>query len=133
MIDIVPTILDVVGIAKPTQWNGEPIPPAPGRSLVPAFAKEVTIQRDFLWWLHEGNRAIRVGDWKLVAAKGEAWELYDLRSDRAESQNLATAHPEKVKELETLWNQQTEEMGRLAAKTAPPKKPGARKTKARGE
>ena len=133
VIDIVPTILDVVGIAKPTQWNGEPIPPAPGRSLVPAFAKEVTIQRDFLWWLHEGNRAIRVGDWKLVAAKGEAWELYDLRSDRAESQNLATAHPEKVKELETLWNQQTEEMGRLAAKTAPPKKPGARKTKARGE
>ena len=133
VIDIVPTILDVVGIAKPTQWNGEPIPPAPGRSLVPAFAKEVTIQRDFLWWLHEGNRAIRVGDWKLVAAKGDPWELYDLRSDRAESQNLATAHPEKVKELEALWNQQTEEMGRLAAKTAPPKKPAARKTKASRE
>jgi arylsulfatase A-like enzyme len=133
VIDIVPTILDVVGIAKPTQWNGEPIPSALGRSLVPAFAKEVTIRRDFLWWLHEGNRAIRVGDWKLVAAKGDPWELYDLRSDRAESQNLATAHPEKVKELEALWNQQTEEMGRFAAKTAPPKKPGAGKTKARGE
>lgn len=133
VIDLVPTILDVVGITKPTQWNGEPIPPAPGRSLVPAFAQEVTIGRDFLWWLHEGNRAVRVGDWKLVAAKGDPWALYDLRTDRAESQNLATAHPEKVQELEALWNQQTEEMGRLAAETAPPKKPGARKTKARGE
>ena len=37
VIDIVPTILDIVGIEKPTQWDGEPIPPAPGRSLVAAF------------------------------------------------------------------------------------------------
>jgi arylsulfatase len=88
MIDIVPTILDVLDIEKPKDWEGETIPDAPGQSLVPAFAKDVSVERDCLWWLHEGNRALRAGDWKLVAAKGDPWELYNLKNDRAESQNL---------------------------------------------
>lgn len=131
MIDVVPTILDLLDIEKPSQWEGEPLPPAPGRSLTPAFAKDVVIERDSLWWLHEGNRAIRVGDWKLVAAKGELWELYDLRSDRAESQNVATQQSEKVEELEALWNQQLNDISRLAGKTAPPKQPAAKKKAAK--
>jgi arylsulfatase len=119
VIDFVPTILDILGMEKPTEWDGEPIPPAPGRSLVPAFHRDVTVHRDLLWWLHEGNRAIRVGHWKLVAAKDDPWELYDLRTDRAESHNLAREQPEKARELEALWNRQLEDMRRLAAKTAP--------------
>jgi arylsulfatase len=118
VIDIVPTILDVVGIEKPTTWDGEMIPPAPGHSLVPAMHGDIQIERESLWWLHEGNRAIRVGDWKLVAARGDPWELYDLRTDRAESFNLAGRQPEKVKELEAMWNQQLEEMRHLAGDTA---------------
>ena len=106
--DIVPTILDIVGIEKPTQWEGETIPPAPGRSLVPAFGQDVTVNRELLWWLHEGNRAVRVGQWKLVAAKDDPWELYDLRSDRAEAHNLAQERPEKASELEARWNHQLE-------------------------
>lgn len=126
MIDIVPTILDVLDIEKPATWEGEKIPAAPGHSLVPAFKKDVTVDREFLWWLHEDNRAIRVGDWKLVAAKGDPWELYDLRNDRAESNNLVKKHPEKAKELEALWNRQLKESSALAAKTPQkivPKKP----------
>jgi len=114
MIDIVPTILDILGIEKPTKWEDEPIPPAPGRSLQPALAKDVVVEREFLWWLHEGNRAIRVGDWKLVAAKGEPWELYDLRTDRAESRNQVKEQGERAKELEALWNRQLEEMKSLS-------------------
>ena len=119
VIDIVPTILEVLGIERPTQWDGESVPPAPGHSLVPSFAQDTTVDRDLLWWLHEGNRAIRVGDWKLVAAKGDPWELYDLRSDRAESRNLAKQRPEKAKELEELWDRQLQQTSKLAAKTVP--------------
>jgi arylsulfatase A-like enzyme len=106
VIDIMPTVLALAGIEKPAQWNGEPIPAAPGRSLVPALARDETIARDSLWWLHEGNRALRVGDWKMVAAKGVPWSLYDLRSDRAEQQDLAERMPERVKELDAVWQGQ---------------------------
>lgn len=119
MIDIVPTIFEVLGIEKPQTWNGTRIPEAPGKSLVPAFAQDERIERDQLWWLHEGHRAIRVGDWKLVAAKGDPWELYNLKTDRAESQNLASEMPDKVKELAAEWEQQTQAMIELAKKTAP--------------
>lgn len=114
VIDFVPTALELAGIQRPVAWNGAPVPPAPGRSLVPAFARDVTLARDSLWWLHDGHRALRAGDWKLVAAKGGPWELYDLRSDRAEQHDLAGQMPEKVKELEGAWRQQTEEFVKLA-------------------
>ena len=115
VIDIVPTILDVIGIKKPAKWAGEPIPPAPGRSLVAAFDGDRVIDRDFLWWMHEGNRAIRLGDWKLVAAKEDPWELYDLSTDRAESRDLANQRPDKVEELEAVWNRELEGMRRLTS------------------
>ncbi len=117
LVDIVPTLLEVTGAKKPETWEGEPIPEAPGFSLVPALAKDEIIVRDSLWWLHEGNRAIRVGDWKLVAAKDDPWELYDLSTDRAESQNLAPRYPNKVKELEKAWQDQMNTMRDLAGKT----------------
>ena len=131
LIDILPTLLDILDVDKPKTWNGEPIPEAPGRSLLPAFAKDVTIERDFLWWMHENNRTVRVGDWKLVAAEGDPWELYDLTNDRAESHNLMGRYPEKAEELETLWNKHLQDMIDLAKLTAPPAAPkkGKAKTK----
>jgi arylsulfatase A-like enzyme len=133
MIDIIPTLLEVAGIEKPDEWAGEPIPRAPGESLVPALAKDVKIQRDLLWWLHEGNRAIRVGDWKLVAAKGDPWALYDLRTDRAESRNMANKMPEKVKKLEALWGLQLASINHLAARTATLPKEKTKTTKVQTE
>ncbi|MCM2373137.1 arylsulfatase [Aporhodopirellula aestuarii] len=117
VIDIVPTVLEIVGIEKHTHLGGEEIPDLPGKSLTPAFATDQTIRRDSLWWLHDGNRAIRVGDWKLVAAEGDPWELYDLTSDRAEQDNLAPRMPEKVKQLEQVWQQQTDSFIQLAKQT----------------
>ncbi|MCP4452320.1 MAG: arylsulfatase, partial [Planctomycetes bacterium] len=75
------------------------------------------LERAPLWWLHGGNRAIRAGDWKLVAAKGDPWSLYDLRTDRAESNDLADSLPDKVRALQALWDQQVEAIRDLAAKT----------------
>jgi arylsulfatase len=79
------------------------------------------VAHDSLWWRHEGNRALRVGDWKIVAAGEDSpWELYDLGSDRSESTNLAGARPEKVRELSALWTRQTEAYSALARKDPPP-------------
>ncbi|HVJ85134.1 MAG TPA: arylsulfatase [Caulifigura sp.] len=128
VVDIVPTLLELAGVEPTKVWKGETLPPAPGRSLVPAFASDAAVPRDSLWWLHEGNRAVRVGDWKLVAAKGDPWELYDLKTDRAEQNNLASKMPEKVRELEQVWQKQTDEFTELAQQTlADQPKAGARR------
>jgi arylsulfatase len=58
--------------------------------------------------MHAGNRAIRQGNFKLVAAKGAPWELYDLSRDRAESNDLSNKMPDKAKALENSWKQETQ-------------------------
>ena len=118
LIDIVPTVLELAGLAKPGEWNGAPVPAAPGKSLVPAFAKDQGIGRDCLWWLHEKHRAVRVGDWKLVADAGKPWELYDMKADRAEQHDLAAVHPDKVKKLAKVWQSRTDAFTELAKSPA---------------
>ncbi len=117
VVDIVPTILELAGVTKPADWKGQAIPAAPGKSLVAALKSDVTIERPSLWWLHEENKAIRVGDFKLVSAKGDAWALYDLKTDRAEQNDLTAKIPEKAKELADLWQKQTDEYVALAKLT----------------
>ncbi len=117
VVDIVPTILELAGAKQAITAD---TPTLPGQSLVPAFAKDVVLPRESIWWQHEGNRALRVGDWKIVAAgKATPWELYDLKADRTESHNLAKDHPDKVKELAALWQKQTDEHTAQAKKDAP--------------
>lgn len=133
VVDIVPTLLELAGLQPTTEWKGEKLPPAPGKSLVPAFAKDALVPHDSLWWLHEGNRAVRVGDWKLVAAKGDPWELYDLRTDRAEQNNLASKMPEKARELEQVWQKQVDEFTALARLTMDEQKPAAARQQRRNQ
>ena len=73
----------------------------------------------------------RVGGWKLVAAKGDPWALYDLKTDRAESQDLAQQQPEKAKQLESLWNRQVEAFLQLTAKNSPRQNPKKRPAKSK--
>lgn len=101
-IDVVPTILAACGVEFAKLTDDAPSPP--GASLLPAFEKDGTVKHNELWWLHEGNRAIRMGDWKLVAAKNDAWELYNLKTDRTETTNLAAQHPDRVKQMSSTWN-----------------------------
>ena len=104
LIDIMATCADVGAAPYPKEFNGQPIQPMEGTSLVPAFANK-TIQRDALYWEHEGNAAVRVGDYKLVRKGGGGqWELYDLAKDRTELGDLAGRMPDKVKELAAKWN-----------------------------
>jgi arylsulfatase len=97
------TIVDITGATYPTQFKDKPILPLEGRSLRPAFENK-PIERDAIFWEHEGNAAVRVGDLKLVrkGAKGP-WELYDMKTDRTELHDLASQQPEKVAELKAKW------------------------------
>ena len=115
MIDLVPTILEVTRRHAPETWQGRPVPTPPGTSLAPSFGRDGAVHHDDLWWEHEGNRAIRVGDWKLVAAgKDGPWELFDLANDRTETHNLAGERPEKVRELADRWRRRRDEFYALA-------------------
>ena len=104
LIDLMATCIDVAGATYPREHAGQPITPLEGVSLQPAF-KGASINRPGpIFFEHEGNRAVRDGDWKLVA-KGPraAWELYDMASDRTEQKDLAASKPEQVKTLAAQW------------------------------
>jgi arylsulfatase len=115
-IDLLPTILDLAGIQPSPTWRGKPAPPLTGTSLAPALPSDTEVPHDFLFFHHSGNRAIRVGDWKLVAAgKQGPWELYDLCTDRCESHDLSEQHPDKARDLSALWERTEQEFRRMAA------------------
>ena len=75
-----------------------------GVSLRPAFTGKAIQRAQPLFWEHEANRAIRAGQWKLVAKENQPWELYDIAADRSEMNNLAAQQPERVKELAAQWD-----------------------------
>ncbi|MCB9887524.1 MAG: arylsulfatase [Planctomycetes bacterium] len=120
VVDLLPTILALAEVDR------DPAAPAGhGTSLLPTFATDAPLPRTDLWWQHEGNRAFRRGDWKIVAAgENSAWELYDLTSDRSETADLAAKMPDKVKELATAWQRQTDACIELATRDRPPAKAG---------
>ena len=112
-IDLVPTVLE---LARVPAQQAQSAPPLHGRSFVGALADAAAAPaHESLWWCHGGHRAVRVGDWKLVASWNKPWELYDLATDRCETNDLAAAEPDRVAALETEWNRLAAECRRLAA------------------
>ncbi len=97
LIDLMATCIDLAGAAYP---DGKT--PLEGRSLAPVFGNG-TIDREALYWEHEGNRAIRVGDWKLVAMHGRPWELYNLARDRSEQHDVSGREPGRVSRMAAMW------------------------------
>jgi arylsulfatase len=110
LTDIMATILDVTQAEYPQIYEGNAIQPYEGESLVPSFSTDDT-SRGPLFWEHEGNAAVRVGQWKLVRKYPGSWELYDMDADRTEMNDLAAQHPDKVRELSELYAAWTERCG----------------------
>jgi len=105
VIDIMPTCVELAGATYPKEFKGKAIPPMEGRSLVGSFNNQ-PINREAIYWEHDGNGAIRVGDMKLVRIGREGqWELYDMAKDRTELHDLASAMPEEVKTLAAKWEE----------------------------
>ena len=104
LTDIMATCVEVAGATYPRSLNGQDILPPEGQSLAPAMRGETAKPRT-LFFEHEGNRAIRRGQWKLVALAGREWELYDEEADRVEMKNVAAEHPNLVKEMSRKWDE----------------------------
>ena len=104
LIDIMATCVALSGANYPKELHGEKIKPLQGVSLLPALEGKDLKRPEPIFWEHESNRAIREGNWKLVAKADQAWELYDMEQDRTEMHNLAAANPAKVKALAAKWD-----------------------------
>lgn len=101
--DIMATLLDVTGTQYPGQRNGQPVPALEGTSLQPAFDADGLPERP-MFWEHEGNAAVRLGQWKLVRKFPDPWELYDLESDRTELHDRSAEFPERVQQMLALFH-----------------------------
>jgi arylsulfatase len=104
--DIMATIVEATGARYPSTFEGHAIDPLEGQSLLPVFANEATAveNRKPMFWEHEGNAAVRIGQWKLVKRYPRDWELYDMDADRTELHDLAAQQPRRVQEMAAQYD-----------------------------
>lgn len=104
-LDILPTLLASCGAGAPPNLDG--------MNLLP-FLREGNRQPPprTLYWRQGHKTAVRHGDWKLVnmSRKGPKWELYNLRADLAEENDLAPRNADKLDELSGIWERLDSEM-----------------------
>jgi arylsulfatase A-like enzyme len=103
IVDIPATVLDVAGATYPNSFDNRRVTPLAGKSLLPVLRGGSREGHATLCWNTSGSRAVREGDWKLVARKDGPWQLYDLGKDRTELDNLAESHPERVARLAKIF------------------------------
>jgi arylsulfatase len=103
LIDVMPTVVELAGARYPAEFRGNAIQPMEGISLRPIFSGQAIARPNPLFWEHEGNRAVRSGNWKIVSTYPGEWELYDIAADRVERTNVAAAHPDIVAKLGAEW------------------------------
>jgi arylsulfatase len=106
--DIMATFVDLSNAKYPSEFNGNKIQPLEGKSLIPLFkGQDKPVHTEPIFWEHEGNKAVRLGDYKLVMAwddrNPDKWELYNISKDRTEMHDLANQMPEKVNEMKKMW------------------------------
>ncbi len=106
IIDVMPTLVELSGATYPNEFQGKKITPMEGTSLLPAFKGDALAPRA-LAFQHQGARALREGDWKLVCGKRYpaeiAWELYNISEDPCEMNDLAAKVPERVAVMSENW------------------------------
>ncbi|MGI9429944.1 MAG: sulfatase-like hydrolase/transferase [Bythopirellula sp.] len=103
-IDWLPTICELVGATKdvPEHTDGQDI-----WSIV--TGQQTTPAARTLYWVTKEERkwvALRHGEWKIVRFRDQPWQLYDLKHDPSESQDVATLHPGKLQQLLALYQQE---------------------------
>ncbi len=126
VMDLVPTVLELVGIDHPEQFNGKDVSSLDGKSIVPILAgdaNQVRGEDDTIGIEIVGRRAMIKGDWKIVhlpePAGKNAWELFNVKTDPGEQHDLAAIEPEKLKELMLAWDSYQDEVGIIVRAPGP--------------
>jgi len=136
IIDLVPTCIDAAGQYAPDKYRN-----LEGQSLLPVINQKAKNSNRTVFWEHEGNRAIRVGDWKLISRyeddytyfirwgwkkdpRTTEWELYNMKTDRWEQHDVASQHPDIVASMKKTYQQWYTRVGcipfkQLAAEAKP--------------
>ena len=110
VIDLLPTIQDITGAIYPDEIKGNRTKAPVGISLLPIFKGKIRKGHDEIFWHFPGKfKGIRQGDFKAIQNKSfrglnqSSWELYDLKNDPTEMENLSTKMPTKTSELTKIW------------------------------
>jgi arylsulfatase A-like enzyme len=111
IVDIMATCCDIARVGYPDAYNKKPITPLEGKSLKSIFQGKSRQYDHPIFWEHNGRRAVRRGEWKLVLRETGNWELYNLDADRTELNNLAENYPDKVTEMKSFYNAWAQKLG----------------------
>ena len=115
VLDVMPTIIDLSGAEYPAQVGEELIPEPEGLSLLPILKGHGREAPEYLFFEHQMNCAVRSGEWKAISKFGEYdWELYNIKNDRNELNDVADQYPKVVARLDRAWRNWA-----LRAKVAP--------------
>ena len=124
VIDIAPTLLDITHLKAPSSFNGIPQMPMDGVSLAYTFTNPTAPSTHHIQYFElHGNRAIyddgwlanttpRNMPWELMTNRPNSdvtsyqWELYNLNNDPTQAHNLAAQYPDKLKQLQAVFDQQ---------------------------
>ena len=114
-MDLMPTLAEMAQATYPDSMGGSAILPLAGHSLFPVLKGEtdqIRTEETSLAWEHMGRKALRQGNWKLVADRGEEnWHLYDVSVDRTESNDLAVTEPGRFERMIQLWEAWADSVG----------------------
>jgi arylsulfatase len=121
VMDVAPMLYELAGVSYGGEWQGRPVAPLRGRSMLAYLAGETDAVHaaDYATgWELFGRRAIRQGQWKAVYIPepswgSAAWQLYDLALDPGETMDLAAAQPDVLAGLLDLWRLYSDETGVL--------------------
>ncbi len=120
IVDVLPTLAEICGVAVPASWPGRELTPLAGVSFKPVLEGMAPAARPPLHLLFSSDRGLRDGDWKLVSFQSEPWELYNIEQDRAECHNVAAQHPDIVTRMAKQWFDMAENVLRAPYKERGP-------------
>ncbi|WP_440876015.1 arylsulfatase [Thalassotalea sp. PLHSN55] len=101
-IDLMPTLIDITGAKYPRSYNDTVVLPMAGESFLPQLMGSEKPRAKPLFWQFRQHKAVLYRHWKAINDDGN-WQLFNMKSDRTEIQNLATHYPEQLATLIQMY------------------------------